>query len=91
MIVGKLPSWLINKITKVVAPQVLKRLRKACNEYPKWKSQTRPNHKPWRYPEQQLDFPRINAQEMCVPIDYQQKILDETKIDENDVVKIADE
>ncbi|KAI6176595.1 PCTP-like protein [Aphelenchoides bicaudatus] len=86
---GKLPSWLTNKLTQVVAPQVFKRLQKACKEYPSWKETHNQKWKPWRFPEQQLDLPRINVQEMCTPTDDQQEVVNEEKIDES-VVKISE-
>lgn len=42
--------------------------------------------------EQMLNMPRVNAQEMCVPTEDQQTVLnDESKIDEKEVVKIAED
>jgi hypothetical protein len=41
--------------------------------------------------EQLLSMPRINVQEMCTPTEYQQDVPSEAKIDEADVVKIAED
>uniref|UniRef100_A0A914HU93 START domain-containing protein n=1 Tax=Globodera rostochiensis TaxID=31243 RepID=A0A914HU93_GLORO len=34
---GKLPSWLTNHVTKIVAPKLVKKLHKACLGYAEWK------------------------------------------------------
>nr|CAD2198409.1 unnamed protein product [Meloidogyne enterolobii] len=34
---GKLPNWLINRVTKTIAPRLCKKLRKACLGYDRWK------------------------------------------------------
>uniref|UniRef100_A0A915NB34 START domain-containing protein n=1 Tax=Meloidogyne floridensis TaxID=298350 RepID=A0A915NB34_9BILA len=34
---GKLPNWLINRVTKTIAPRLCKKLRKACLGYERWK------------------------------------------------------
>lgn len=58
---GKLPPWLVNKITQKFAPRVVKQLLKAAEGYESWKCcQRNPNYKPWVYPEQTLDSPRIS-------------------------------
>lgn len=45
-----------------------------------------------KFSEQMLNMPRVNAQEMCVPTEDQQTVLnDESKIDEKEVVKIAED
>lgn len=49
---GKLPVWLINRVTKVVAPKALKKLHKACLNYPAWKNKHDAQWKPWIYPHQ---------------------------------------
>lgn len=64
---GKLPPWLVNKITQKFAPRVVKQLRKAADGYESWKSaQKVPSLKPWLNPEQIMS-PRINISD-CVAI-----------------------
>uniref|UniRef100_A0AC34GXN6 START domain-containing protein n=1 Tax=Panagrolaimus sp. ES5 TaxID=591445 RepID=A0AC34GXN6_9BILA len=82
---GKLPTWLINRVTKVVAPKALKKLHKASINYPLWKNKHDPNWKPWLYPDQLLNAPRID-QSHCRPrSDYAQPIVDESNIKASDV------
>ncbi|KAG5321569.1 STA10 protein, partial [Acromyrmex heyeri] len=61
---GKLPVWLVNKVTQIFAPKMVKRLHKASVGYPGWKILNNPNYKPWHYPEQ-IMAPRIRIEE-CV-------------------------
>lgn len=64
---GKLPSWLVNKITQKFAPRVVKQLLKASEGYEFWKSrQMGSNFKPWVYPEQTLLSPRISISDVSV-------------------------
>uniref|UniRef100_A0A914DRV8 START domain-containing protein n=1 Tax=Acrobeloides nanus TaxID=290746 RepID=A0A914DRV8_9BILA len=80
---GKLPLWLVNRITKTVAPKLSRKLHKVCLKYPHWKSEHAPHWKPWLFPEQQINFRRINISE-CQPRDYDQPIIDETKVSSKD-------
>jgi len=49
---GQLPIWVTNKLSSILAPKMVKRLHKACINYPKWKNLHNPNLKPWLFPEQ---------------------------------------
>ncbi|KFQ89027.1 PCTP-like, partial [Phoenicopterus ruber ruber] len=49
---GSLPKWVVNKASQYLAPQMLKKLHKACVKYPAWKEQHDANVTPWPYPEQ---------------------------------------
>ncbi|KAJ8968680.1 hypothetical protein NQ317_003910 [Molorchus minor] len=61
---GKLPPWLVNKITQKFAPKVVKQIKKAAEGYECWKaSQTDPMFKPWIFPELTLMSPRISISE----------------------------
>ncbi|XP_060528205.1 START domain-containing protein 10-like isoform X2 [Cylas formicarius] len=63
---GKLPPWLVNKISQKFAPRVVKQLRKAAEGYEDWKARQRdPRCKPWIYPELTLESPRISIHD-CV-------------------------
>merc|ERR1711872_853783 len=49
---GKLPVWVTNKVSTILAPKMVKRLHKACKTYHSWKNLHNPTLKPWLYPEQ---------------------------------------
>ncbi|XP_076595033.1 START domain containing 14 [Chaetodon auriga] len=49
---GSLPKVVVNKASQVLAPRVMKSVHKAGQNYPEWKRQNSPDHKPWLYPEQ---------------------------------------
>ncbi|KAL7296964.1 START domain-containing protein 10-like [Trichogramma pretiosum] len=61
---GKLPVWLVNKITQIFAPKMVKKLHKAALGYPLWKKANNPNYKPWFSPEQ-ISSPRIRTED-CI-------------------------
>lgn len=62
---GKLPPWLVNKITQILAPKMVKQLRKAVFGYQPWKTQQgNPMYKPWIYPEQMLEGKRISLRDV---------------------------
>jgi len=45
---GWLPAWLMNKVTKSFAPQIIDKMHKACLGYEDWKSKNNPTNRPWR-------------------------------------------
>lgn len=62
---GKLPSWLVNKITQKFAPKVVKQLKRAAEGYEIWKDrQCDPRNKPWICPELTLMRPRIKISDV---------------------------
>lgn len=64
---GKLPPWLVNKVTQKFAPKVVKQLRKAAEGYELWKvAQADPHYKPWVYPEQTILLPRISINDVSI-------------------------
>ncbi|KAJ8960675.1 hypothetical protein NQ314_006044 [Rhamnusium bicolor] len=67
---GKLPPWLVNKITQKFAPKVVKQLKKAAEGYEDWKAaQQDPMLKPWVFPELTLMSPRISISECMLQDD----------------------
>uniref|UniRef100_A0A8D8X090 START domain-containing protein 10 n=1 Tax=Cacopsylla melanoneura TaxID=428564 RepID=A0A8D8X090_9HEMI len=62
---GNLPPWLVNKVTNIFGPKMIKNLLKASRNYFEWKCNNNPHFKPWIYPEQ-LQSPRISVQQ-CSP------------------------
>lgn len=55
---GKLPPWLVNKVTHTLGPRMVKDLRKAALGYIAWKQSQSHIRKPWRNPED-ITVPRI--------------------------------
>ncbi|KAI5710197.1 hypothetical protein M8J75_006563 [Diaphorina citri] len=49
---GNLPPWLVNKVTNIFGPKMIKNLLKASRNYFEWKCNNSPHFKPWIYPEQ---------------------------------------
>lgn len=70
---GKLPSWLINKITTIVTPKMMRRLHKACQGYQAWKARNNPDWKPWSRPDQlspnRLDLSKCRPQDLPEVVD----------------------
>ncbi|KAL1139479.1 hypothetical protein AAG570_006463 [Ranatra chinensis] len=62
---GTLPPWLVNRVTQIFGPKMVKNLQKACLGYIEWKMKNNPNFKPWHYPEQ-ITSPRINIKDVSL-------------------------
>jgi len=62
---GRLPSWVINKLSASIAPKFVKWLHKASIAYPAWKKKNDADMKWWIYPEQ-ISSPKINVEEDCL-------------------------
>uniref|UniRef100_A0A0N5C0K1 START domain-containing protein 10 n=1 Tax=Strongyloides papillosus TaxID=174720 RepID=A0A0N5C0K1_STREA len=86
---GKLPIWFVNRLTKIVAPGMIKKLHKYCLSYTNWKAKHQEHFKPWRFPEQMLGLPKINLAD-CEPHIYDDalNIIDESNV--NDIEKDLD-
>lgn len=65
---GKLPPWLVNKVTHTLGPRMVKDLRKAALGYIGWKQSQSHFRKPWRYPED-ITVPRILITDCWEPVD----------------------
>ena len=59
---GRLPSWVINKLSASIAPKFVKWLHKASIAYPEWKKKNEPDMKWWNHPEQ-ITSPKVNIEE----------------------------
>ncbi|KAG8231349.1 hypothetical protein J437_LFUL012259 [Ladona fulva] len=87
---GNLPSWMVNRVTQILAPKMVKRLYKASLGYKAWKASHNPDLKPWHFPEQ-MTAPRISITE-CVQSEVEKKHkqiddgLDETRVKEKSVL-----
>lgn len=83
---GALPVWFVNKLTKIFAPKMLKKLHKACLSYTRWKAQSRePTLKPWLHPDQ-MNLPRLDVSR-CVSVgdhDLAEDNLDESLVEEEE-------
>jgi len=80
---GSLPTWLVNKMTQILMPKVVKRIQKACLGYEEWKKLNNPNHKPWINPEQ-LTLPKINLSQCLTEDRYKSNdFLDSYSIEES--------
>lgn len=63
---GTLPPWLVNRVTQIFGPKMIKNLQKATLGYSEWKASHSPHWKPWHFPEQ-ICAPRINPQDCVKP------------------------
>ncbi|KAL3269661.1 hypothetical protein HHI36_008722 [Cryptolaemus montrouzieri] len=63
---GKLPPWLVDKITKKFTPRIITKLKHAAEKYEHWKmGQKYPNFKPWIYPELTIEYKKRVQKEDC--------------------------
>lgn len=62
---GKLPPWLVNKVTHSLGPRMVKDLKNACRFYDLWKNKQHSHKMPWRYPEE-ITCPRISITEVII-------------------------
>ncbi|CRK94389.1 CLUMA_CG007896, isoform B [Clunio marinus] len=65
---GKLPPWLVNKVTHTLGPRMVKDLRKAALGYIEWKQNQSHFRKPWRDPED-ITVPRILITDCWDPVE----------------------
>ncbi|XP_015715555.1 START domain-containing protein 10-like [Coturnix japonica] len=82
---GSLPKWVVNKASQYLVPQMLKKLHKACVQYPAWKQQHNVNMKPWLYPEQNK-LPVLALSELAL-----QRAASLENIDESSLAEEKDE
>ncbi|XP_040525328.1 START domain-containing protein 10-like isoform X2 [Gallus gallus] len=82
---GSLPKWVVNKASQYLVPQMLKKLHKACVQYPAWKQQHNVNTKPWLYPEQNK-LPVLALSELAL-----QRAASLENIDESSLAEEKDE
>jgi len=90
---GKLPVWVINKLSTILAPKMIKKVHKASLNYNSWKNLHSPKHKPWLYPEQ-ISSKRIAISD-CVQISGDTSgdhtpVEDESEMSENDLSCVLD-
>ncbi|KAG0428379.1 hypothetical protein HPB47_024629 [Ixodes persulcatus] len=67
---GALPAWFVNKLTKIFAPKMVKKLHKACLGYTAWKASHQPGLKPWLHPDQVI-LPKLDVSS-CVSVGQQE-------------------
>lgn len=79
---GKLPSWAVNKTATILAPKLLRKLHKACKNYPAWKNKNNPSLKPWIFPEQ-ITLPKYDPKDI---LSFDVGVVSEM-IDERDAVE----
>ena len=81
-ITGKVPAWLVNRASQIVAPKMAGRIHKVARAYPAWKEKNRPHHKPWINPEQ-ICIPRLDRRDICSMDEVLQKeVIDESELSE---------
>ncbi|XP_063793174.1 START domain-containing protein 10-like [Pseudophryne corroboree] len=81
---GSLPKWVVNKSSQYLAPKILRKLHKACLQYPAWKKKNKPEFKPWLNPEQNT-LPRISLNELSL-----QRAESLEHVDESQLCEVAE-
>ncbi|XP_068103734.1 START domain-containing protein 10-like [Hyperolius riggenbachi] len=82
---GSLPKWVVNKSSQYLAPKVLRKLHKACLQYPAWKKKNKHDFKPWLNPEQNT-LPRIQLNELVL-----QRAESLEHVDESQLCEVTDD
>lgn len=82
---GSLPKWVVNKSSQYLAPKILRKLHKACLQYPSWKKKNKPEFKPWLNPEQNT-LPRISLNELSM-----QRAESLEHVDESQLCEVAED
>ena len=77
---GRLPAWLVNKVTRTLAPGLVRRLHRAAVAYPAWKRKQDTITKPWLYPEQ-MSSVRVDLS-LChrSPLEESEPVPDESDV-----------
>ncbi|XP_042341998.1 START domain-containing protein 10 [Plectropomus leopardus] len=78
---GSLPKWVVNKSSYFFAPNVMKKINKACLKYSEWKQKHNPGLKPWLYPEQ-TTLPIIPLSELSIQRAESLEKIDESSLAE---------
>lgn len=88
---GKLPPWLVNKVTHTLGPRMIKDIRKAALGYIQWKQSQSHLRKPWRYPEE-ITVPRILVSDCWdpaeMPIETKDDVAVKMKKKENKTISL---
>uniref|UniRef100_A0A8C5MJF1 START domain-containing protein 10 n=1 Tax=Leptobrachium leishanense TaxID=445787 RepID=A0A8C5MJF1_9ANUR len=82
---GSLPKWVVNKASQYMAPKILRKLHKACVQYPAWKKNHQPEFKPWLNPEQNT-LPRMSLDDLSL-----QRAESLEQVDESRLCELADD
>lgn len=83
---GRLPPWLVNKLTQTLAPSLIRRLHRATVAYPSWKRKNDTEYKPWLFPDQ-MSTVRVDLT-LCrrSPLEEKDQPPDESNVKLNDCI-----